>query len=115
MLPLSSWLSEELPLPSIGSAESLRFAGWALLLGAAGSWLATWFWVIASQRLSLALSAQLIVSETVFGLLYGFIQDERLPTLIEGGSAVLMVSGVVVAVSLFQRRAGSSAARQSTA
>ncbi len=81
-----------------------RFIGWSLLLGVAGSWFATWCWVVASSRLSLALSAQLIVAETVFGLGYGFIYEARLPTAAEAIGAALQFMGVGVAITLFTRR-----------
>jgi drug/metabolite transporter (DMT)-like permease len=49
---------------TVSGSEVLRFVGWALVMGLAGSWLATWFWVFASRRLPLALATQLIVAET---------------------------------------------------
>jgi hypothetical protein len=51
-----------------------------VVMGNAGSWLATFCWVIASSRLPLALSAQLIIAETVFGLAHGLMFEERLPS-----------------------------------
>ncbi|MGO7837681.1 hypothetical protein [Rhizobium leguminosarum] len=68
LLPLASFDLAD----TVSGSEVLRFVGWALVMGLAGSWLATWFWVFASRRLPLALAAQLIVAETVFGLAYGF-------------------------------------------
>jgi drug/metabolite transporter (DMT)-like permease len=84
--------------------EILRFAGWALLMGLAGSWLATWCWALASSRLPLALAAQLIVAETVFGLVYGFWFEGRLPTASEGLGAALQVGGVSLAIAAFHVR-----------
>ncbi|MEB2845706.1 EamA family transporter [Rhizobiales bacterium RZME27] len=87
----------------------LPFAIWAVVMGLAGSWLATWLWVIASRRLPLALSAQLIIAETVFGLGYGFFQDGRWPTTSEAIGCSLQMIGVALGIRAMNR---SSAAKQ---
>jgi drug/metabolite transporter (DMT)-like permease len=97
----------------VTSTEGLSFLAWAIVLGVAGSWLATWFWVIASRRLPLALSAQLIVSETVFGLFYGFAYQGRWPNLSEGLGALLQILGVAMAVAVFTRSREVSSANAS--
>lgn len=104
LIPLSSWADGASFLPPLTSAESARFAAWALVLGIAGSWLATWCWVVAFRRLSLALAAQLIVAESVFGLLYGFVYEARWPTLAEAAGGTLQVAGVIAAIRLFEQR-----------
>ncbi|MBX4959617.1 DMT family transporter [Rhizobium lentis] len=97
LLPLASF-----DLLDIATAsETLGFVVWALVMGLAGSWLATWCWVVASRRLPLALSAQLIVAETVFGLGYGFIFEGRLPSLAEAIGATLQFGGVCSAIAVF--------------
>ncbi|MGO7136454.1 hypothetical protein AB9E06_37210 [Rhizobium leguminosarum] len=60
LLPLASFDLAD----TASVSETFRFVAWALVMGLAGSWIATWCWVVASCRLSLALSAQLIVAET---------------------------------------------------
>ena len=64
LLPLASF---DLAAKTTAS-DIFRFVAWALVMGLAGSWLATWCWVTASRCLPLAHSAQLIVSETVLAL-----------------------------------------------
>lgn len=86
------------------SAEAFRFFSWALVMGLAGSWLATWCWVVASQRLPLALAAQLIVAETIFGLAYGFIFEGRFPTPTEAIGAAMQIIGVCSAITIFSKR-----------
>ncbi|MDR2129037.1 MAG: EamA family transporter, partial [Burkholderiaceae bacterium] len=44
-------------------------------VGVGSSWLATVLWNMASQRLSASLCGQLIVSETLFALIYSFLWD----------------------------------------
>lgn len=98
-----------LPLPSFDLAgtasapETFRFVAWALVMGLAGSWFATWCWVIASRRLPLALAAQLIVAETVFGLAYGFMFEARFPTSAEAIGATMQFAGVCSAIAVFTK------------
>jgi drug/metabolite transporter (DMT)-like permease len=89
-----------LPLTSFAetSAGLGNFIAWGLALGLAGSWLATWCWVIASRSLPLTLAAQLIVAETVFGLLYGFLYEARWPHLSEWMGCTLQIAGVCLGI-----------------
>lgn len=106
LIPLSLWLGNSgWPLYPLTSPEGVRFASWSLALGIAGSWFATWFWIIASRHLPLALSAQLIIAETLFALLYGFLYEQRWPTWAEGTGATIQMLGVVLAVAIFGRAA----------
>ncbi|MGL4728794.1 MAG: EamA family transporter, partial [Bosea sp. (in: a-proteobacteria)] len=93
------------------SPESLRFWFWAFLLGIAGSWLATWFWVVASRRLPLGLSAQLIIAETLFALVYGFIFERRWPHTPEWIGGGLQIAGVMMAVAVYGRAAARRAGK----
>lgn len=52
-------------------------------------------WNAASRLLPLSLSGQLIVFETVFALLYGFLHEGRWPRLLESLAIVLMLAGVL--------------------
>ncbi|MNZ65073.1 Inner membrane protein YtfF [compost metagenome] len=63
-----------------------------------GSWLANLLWNAASRRLPLTLTGQLIVFETLFSLLYGFLYLQRLPTLLETLAIGLLIGGVTWAV-----------------
>jgi drug/metabolite transporter (DMT)-like permease len=96
-----------IPMTSINTplvytnVDLLRFALWSLVMGLAGAWLATLLWMIASRRLPLALAAQLIVAETVFGLIFGFVFEQRLPTVAEAGGSLLQLAGVGMAIAIF--------------
>jgi drug/metabolite transporter (DMT)-like permease len=70
----------------------------ALAGGIGSSWLATVLWNVASQRLSASLCGQLIVSETLFALLYAFMWDGRWPLATEWVAALLFVLGIVASV-----------------
>jgi len=98
-----------LPFASFGTGfeitpvAMLNFAGWTLLMGVAGSWLATWCWAIAAYRLPVALAAQLIVAETVFGLAFGFLFERRWPATAEWTGCALQITGVAAAIAIFGR------------
>ena len=73
----------------------------ALLCGAAGfgsTWLATILWNMASQRLSASLCGQLIVSETIFALLYSFAWDGHWPTPAQLTACALFALGIVASI-----------------
>jgi drug/metabolite transporter (DMT)-like permease len=52
-------------------------------------------WNQASRLLPLALSGQVLVVETLSALLFGFLWEHRLPTLLEMVAIALLVTGVV--------------------
>ena len=66
--------------------------------GIGSAWLATILWNIASQRLSASLCGQLIVSETLFALLYSFVWDGQWPSLLQALACVLFVAGIFASI-----------------
>ncbi|MCA1407246.1 DMT family transporter [Ensifer sp. IC3342] len=80
--------------------------GLAFLASVGGAWA----WTIASQRLPVALSAQLIVSETVFGMLFGLAVHGRSPTVLEIAGIAVLTAGVLTAVRAFHGGGRQSAA-----
>lgn len=63
------------------------------------------FWNAASRRLPLTLSGQMIVFETLFALIYGFLYDARWPRPLELAAIVLLLAGVSWSVRLHADRA----------
>ncbi len=70
----------------------------AVATGIGSAWLATILWNIASQRLSASLCGQLIVSETIFALVYAFIWKGQLPGLLQGMACVFFVAGILASI-----------------
>ncbi len=82
---------------SAAPASAATFLFWTIATGIGASWFATILWNIASKRLPVSLAGFLIVSETLFGLLYGFLLDGRAPRALEIIAIVLIVAGVAAA------------------
>jgi drug/metabolite transporter (DMT)-like permease len=75
---------------------------WSLAIcaftGVGSAWVAGWLWNVASKRLSASLCGQLIVSETLFALVFGFVWDGGWPNVFEWLAAVLFVTGIVASI-----------------
>jgi drug/metabolite transporter (DMT)-like permease len=105
-----------LAVPAFLGPLLLAGAGWARQAGHApghtpGAWLRFWlltgtlailasvvgngFWNRASRLLPLTLIGQMIVFETVFGLLYGFLYQWRWPSGLEWLAMVSLIAGVL--------------------
>ncbi|WP_044560022.1 DMT family transporter [Azospirillum sp. B4] len=61
-------------------------------------------WNRASRLLPLTLMGQMILFETLFALLYGFLWDARWPTLLECVAIVALVASVALCVGRHHRR-----------
>ena len=66
-----------------------------MILGIVSSWFATFFWNLGNKRLPVALAGPLTVFEMIFGLLYVYIAEGRLPFILEGIGISLMLFGVI--------------------
>jgi drug/metabolite transporter (DMT)-like permease len=66
--------------------------------GFGSAWLATILWNVASQRLSASLCGQLIVSETLFALLYSFAWDGHWPSAAQSAACLLFTMGILASI-----------------
>ena len=86
------------------TGEWLRFAaimaGVALLCSVLGNAL----WNRASRLLPLTMVGQMIVFETLFALLYGFLWEQRWPSALEAIAMVLLVAGVLTCATAHRQR-----------
>ncbi len=77
-------------------ADWLQFTSVAIGLGITASILGNALWNRMSRLLPLTMVGQMILFETLFALLYGFIWEQRGPTLIESGAIVSVVVSVLL-------------------
>ena len=69
-----------------------------IVTGIGSAWLATILWNIASQRLSASLCGQLIVSETIFALVYSYGWDGAWPGVLQVMACVFFVLGILASI-----------------
>ena len=84
--------------PMLNDSKIIPFAIICIATGIGSAWLATIFWNIASQRLSASLCGQLIVSETVFALIYSSWWDGQMPAWLAVFASVLFVLGILASI-----------------
>lgn len=77
-----------------------KFAIYNFLLALGASVIGNHLWNVASRRVPLTLCGTLILSETLFAFLYGFIYQQRLPRPLEIVAIVLMIAGTAWSVQV---------------
>lgn len=83
-----------------GGGDWLRFWAVAAAVAIFASVIGNAFWNRASRLLPLTLTGQMIIFETLFALLYGFLWEQRWPTRLEVLAIVCLVGGVLWCASL---------------
>ena len=86
------------PRELLSQPDRGMFFALAVGTGVGSAWLATILWNVASQRLSASLCGQLIVSETLFALLYSFAWDGRWPQPAQLAACVLFTLGILASI-----------------
>lgn len=66
--------------------------------GIGSAWIASVMWNVASRRLSTSLAGQLVVSETVFALVYAFAWSGDWPGTAQLLACVLFVGGILASI-----------------
>lgn len=85
------------------SSELFDFIIGAAILGLLCSWVGGYFWNQACVFLPVSFAGQLTIFETLFGLLYVFTAEGRLPTLLECIGALLFFLAVGYSIHSFTR------------
>ena len=80
-------------LPGFGA-----FVGVCVFTGIGSAWIASVLWNVASRRLSTSLAGQLVVSETVFALIYAFAWHGDWPATAQLLACVLFVAGILASI-----------------
>jgi len=100
VLALPAWWTAP---PGQTSADWLAFAGVVGAVALFCSVIGNGLWNAASRALPLALMGQMIVFETVFGALYGYLWEGRWPTPVEVAAMALLLAGVASCASVHRR------------
>ncbi len=86
------------PKALLAQADIAQAAMVCIATGVGSAWLATVLWNIASRHLSASLCGQLIVSETLFALLYAFVGYGMWPHWLQWLASVVFVMGIIASV-----------------
>ena len=70
--------------------------------GVGAAWVASVLWNVASRRLSTSLAGQLIVSETVFALIYAFSWSGERPAPLQLLACALFIAGILASIKAHQ-------------
>lgn len=85
--------------PTVPAPDWTLFIAISLVLGLVTSWASNAFWNMASTRLPPSLLGQMIVFETIAGIAYGAVWSHALPSWTVLAGTLVLVAGVVVAIS----------------
>ncbi|AQR72758.1 DMT family transporter [Sphingomonas sp. LM7] len=85
-----------------------KFAGVSVGVAVLASIIGNALWNRMSRLLPLTLVGQMILFETLFALLYGFLWEQRLPTLLEAMAFVLVVASVASCIAAHRRPASAA-------
>ena len=89
----------------VGLSQRPGFGAFVLvcaITGIGSAWVAAVLWNMASRRLSASLAGQLIVSETVFGLIYSFAWNGQWPGAVQWLACALFVLGILASIKAHQ-------------
>jgi drug/metabolite transporter (DMT)-like permease len=81
----------------------LRFWSVVTIVALGASVIGNQLWNLASRRVPVTLSGQLLLFETLFGLLYGFLYQHQMPRPLELLAIVLLIAGVACSVWMHAR------------
>lgn len=87
------------------SLVTFLFGG--LVLGLVCSWLGSYFWNIGSRALPISLAGQLTIFETIFGLIFVYLLEQRLPNMIEFMGILTILGGVSLSMMRFNKSTSS--------
>lgn len=87
-----------------GASEWTTFAATSVGVAVFASLLGNALWNRMSRLLPLTLVGQMILFETLFALVYGFVWDRRWPTPLEAGAFALLVASVLSCMSAHRSR-----------
>lgn len=85
------------------SDELLLFLVGSLILGLMCSWLGSYLWNRVSHYLPVSFAGQLTIFETIFGLIFVFCIEQRIPAPLEIIGIMIMLAGIFRAFNAFNK------------
>lgn len=96
---LGLWVVDGSPVGALVSRPDFGlFVLVCSVTGIGAAWVASVLWNVASRRLSTSLAGQLIVSETVFALIYAFSWSGDWPASLQLLACALFIAGILASI-----------------
>lgn len=96
---LGLWVVDGSPFGELVARPDVgRFVLVSATTGIGAAWIASVLWNVASRRLSTSLAGQLIISETVFALIYAFMWSGDWPAPEQLLACMLFVAGILASI-----------------
>lgn len=84
--------------------ELIRFILGSCILGILCSWVGSFLWNRASIHLPTPLAGQLTIFETIFGVIFVYLVDWKLPSILEVVGIVILLVAIVYGIKRFARK-----------
>jgi len=84
--------------------ELKRFIIGSLILGLLCSWVGGFLWNRATQHLPVSLAGQLMVFETIFGVLFVYLIQQSIPSVLEFVGIVILLAAVLFGIRKFAKK-----------
>lgn len=78
--------------------DTLAFLAGCATLGLLCSWVGAFLWNKASVYLPVSLAGQLMIFETIFGIIFVYMLEQQLPTFMESSGIVLLLGAVIYGI-----------------
>lgn len=112
VLTVAAWIVSE---GDHSTADWMRFWGISLAVALGASVIGNGLWNRASRLLPMTMMGQMIIFETLFALLYGFLWEGRWPTPLETVACACLMAGVLWCASIHGRKKRGMARKAATA
>lgn len=94
---------------SQNASQWLLFGGVSTAVALFSSIIGNGLWNRMSRLLPLTMVGQMILFETLFALLYGFLWDQRLPSVLEGAAILFVLASVLTCLAAHRPRGADRA------
>lgn len=99
-----AFTSSDLDKYSFSSHEFHLFMLGSAVLGIVSSWIAFFFWNHGNLRLPMSFAGQLTIFEMIFGLIFVYTVEKRLPFPLELGGIIVILCGVLWAFKTLKKK-----------
>jgi drug/metabolite transporter (DMT)-like permease len=100
------WESLEIQKYFIWNTETISFYIGCGILGLLCSWVGATLWNKASVYLPVSLAGQLMIFETIFGIVFVYLLNLQLPSLLESFGIVLLLGAVIHGIRVLTPQPG---------